>query len=70
MKKKKLFGIMMGLILIIVPFMSMNVEQVQSITEEKVGNELRTDKFWDIAALLGFGIIYNNSRILLREFEK
>lgn len=60
----------MGLILIIVPFMSMNVEQVQSITEEKVGNELRTDKFWDIAALLGFGIIYNNSRILLREFEK
>lgn len=35
MKKKKVFGIMMGLIIFITPFMSMNVEQVQSIIGEK-----------------------------------
>jgi len=63
--KKKIFGFMMGLIiLLIIPFMSMNVEQIQSVTEEITGNELQTNGFWDIGGrawvYVNFGYLRGN----------
>ena len=57
MKRKKLFGIMMGLILIIIPFISMNIRQVHSVNEEMSSSELQTNAYWDIG---GFRHVWYN----------